>query len=329
MRLTELSIRNMKVPERGQKTYWENGFGVRVSQGGRKSFVVMYGPQRRLKTLGRYPVLSLKDARHEAQIMLMQKSESKCLRVTVVEARRRFLADCEKRLRPSTVWNYEHYLKKLEKTYLDEIGLEDFADTSHAVMSAKVFFNWCIRHQLAEKNPFAYCKVRYGSRDRVLTDDEVRQLWAYEFPPFSDYVKLMLLTGLRKGECAYVAPDEDVFTIDGEHTKNRRTHRLPITPMVAELLPRLEYFNGFSKAKRRIDREVLLPHWTLHDLRRTFATNHAKLGAPIHIVEALLNHVSGVVSGVAAIYIRHNFLAEAKEAQLRYEDYLRNLLGKE
>ena len=329
MRLTELSIKNMKLPERGQKTYWENGFGVRVSQGGRKSFVVMYGPKRQLKTLGRYPVLSLKDARRKAHIILAQRPEETACRVTVAEARTQFLEDCEKRLRPSTVWNYQYYLRKVAKTYLDDVGLEDFPNTSHAIMSAKVFFNWCIRHELAEKNPFAFCKVRYGQRDRVLTDEEVRQLWAYDFPPFSDYVKLMLLTGLRKGECAYVVPGDDMLTIDGEHTKNRRTHRLPITPMVAKLLPRLEYFNGFSRAKYRIDREVPLPHWTLHDLRRTFATNHARLGTPIHIVEALLNHVSGTISGVAAIYIRHNFLAEAKVAQLRYEEFLAELLQKE
>ena len=115
MRLTELSIKNMELPERGQKTYWENGFGVRVSQSGRKSFVVMYGPKRQLKTLGRYPVLSLKDARRKAQIILAQRPEEKDFRVTLAEARTQFLEDCEKRLRPSTVWNNQYYLRKVAK----------------------------------------------------------------------------------------------------------------------------------------------------------------------------------------------------------------------
>ncbi|MEH6728947.1 MAG: Arm DNA-binding domain-containing protein, partial [Hyphomicrobiales bacterium] len=70
MRLTDLSIRQLKAPDKGQKTYFDvglPGFGVRVSQGGSKSFVVMYGQKRRLKTVGRYPHLSLADARREAK----------------------------------------------------------------------------------------------------------------------------------------------------------------------------------------------------------------------------------------------------------------------
>ncbi|MBI2718720.1 MAG: DUF4102 domain-containing protein [Rhizobiales bacterium] len=70
MRLTDLLIKSLKPPERGQKTYFDDsikGFGIRVSMGGTKSFVLMYGKKRKLKTIGRYPALSLSEARTMAK----------------------------------------------------------------------------------------------------------------------------------------------------------------------------------------------------------------------------------------------------------------------
>ena len=57
----------------------------------------------------------------------------------------------------------------------------------------------------------------------------------------------------------------------------------------------------------------------MHDLRRTFATNLAALGTPIHVTEKLLNHVSGSVSGVAAIYNRHAYMDEMRVAIVNWE----------
>jgi integrase len=78
--------------------------------------------------------------------------------------------------------------------------------------------------------------------------------------------------------------------------------------------------NGWSNLKTRFDRSVdgVAP-WTLHDLRRTFATNLAALGTPIHVTEKLLNHVSGTVSGVAAIYNRHAYIDEMRAAISNWE----------
>ena len=65
--------------------------------------------------------------------------------------------------------------------------------------------------------------------------------------------------------------------------------------------------------------------YTLHDLRRTFATIHAKIGTPIHVTEKLLNHVTGTVSGVAAVYNRHTYLEEMKAAVTEYDKYIAKL----
>jgi integrase len=67
--------------------------------------------------------------------------------------------------------------------------------------------------------------------------------------------------------------------------------------------------------------------WTLHDLRRTFATNLAALDAAPHVVERLLNHASGTISGVAAIYNRFQYAAQMRDAIEMWEKHLKKLLA--
>jgi integrase len=86
-------------------------------------------------------------------------------------------------------------------------------------------------------------------------------------------------------------------------------------------------FNGWSVAQKALLKETGLAHFTLHDLRRTFSTIHARIGTPIHVTEKLLNHVSGTISGVAAVYNRHSYLDEMKEALNNYEQFLSELLS--
>lgn len=318
-------LQKLPVPPSGQKTYWEDGFGVRVSQGGTKSFVVMYGKDRRLKTIGRYPDMTLKAARREAQAFLAAPTATETP-IGLSEARTAFLKDCEARLRERSVENYRQYLKPLTKAHLEDVERGDLPQTPNHIMAGKVFFNWCIREGYIERNPFAHIRLKYQERDRVLTPDEINALWAYDFRPFSDHIKLMLLTGLRRNECNHLTVDDDTITLPADHSKNRHVHVLPLTPLVKTLFP-LETFSGWSKGKARVDEKVPLPHWTLHSLRRTFATIHAQLGTRIEVVSALLNHRSGVMNPVTRIYIRHNFLAEAREAQLRYELHISQLTG--
>jgi integrase len=64
----------------------------------------------------------------------------------------------------------------------------------------------------------------------------------------------------------------------------------------------------------------------LHDLRRTFATVHDKIGTPIHVTEKLLNHVTGSISGVVAVYNRHSYMDEMRHAAAQYDDYIAKLV---
>lgn len=82
-------------------------------------------------------------------------------------------------------------------------------------------------------------------------------------------------------------------------------------------------FDGWSKGKPNFDKGCPIDHWTLHDLRRTCATNLAALGVPVHVTEKLLNHVSGTTSGIVAVYQRHAYMDEMRDAMERWELHLR------
>ena len=87
-------------------------------------------------------------------------------------------------------------------------------------------------------------------------------------------------------------------------------------------------FNGWGKAKEVFDHPLSFSDYTLHDLRRTYSSTMAKLGVPIHVTEKLLNHVSGSISGVAAVYNRHSYWDEMREAVAAYDDYISKLAAR-
>ena len=71
----------------------------------------------------------------------------------------------------------------------------------------------------------------------------------------------------------------------------------------------------------------ILSNFVLHDLRRTCATLHVQIGTPVHVTEAILNHSSGSISGIAKVYIRANLLADMREAVLKYENHLSSIVS--
>lgn len=332
MRLTELAIRKLPYLETGQRTYWDAstpGFGLRV--GARtKSYVVMFGERRKLKTLGHFPRKSLSEARTEAKRYLT-RAHNQNASMPYSEACEEFLRESRTKNREKTVSEYERYLKMLVFAGdIDEIKrshLSDILKNTHALVVFKLFFNWCVRNELRSTNPLHADRPRYNvARERILTDDELKAVWsALEDDRFSTIVRLLILTGQRRSEIEHFILDGDTITIPGEHTKNRKTHTFPIGPLTKQHY-RAVTFNGWSKAKKQLDERCPLPHWTLHDLRRTFASNHAKLGTPIHVIEKLLNHSSGSMAGVAGIYNRHTYMQEMREACDVYEKWLASLL---
>ena len=354
MRLTDISIRKLKHPEKGQKVHFDDstpGFGVRASKR-YKSFVVYFGERenRRFKTLGRYPDLSLQQARKEAKKILSSNPVHVSTRSKKYpDAVSDFLEDCLNRNRPSTAKSYKHYLTAYKaKKRVGDITRSDIKNHlqvyrgrdsaySHALTSFKVFFNWCTQQEMIDRNPIAGEKnISVAARDRVLSIEELKQVYEYEDGMFSNILKLCILTGQRRSEVAAIHSnwiEDNSITFPAETTKNGRIHTIPLTDRALSLLEGEGFlfsskegsvFNGWGKSKARIDKNVEIAHWVIHDLRRTFATIHAQIGTPIHVTERILNHSSGVISGVAAVYNRHTYFDEMRNAVTAYEEHLFN-----
>jgi integrase len=136
-----------------------------------------------------------------------------------------------------------------------------------------------------------------------------------------------------------VDPDTAVIALPAERTKNGKPHDIPLSATALDILknrPRLagrdcvfgaNGFAGWSNCKRELDARIaakgaILP-WRLHDLRRTVSTRmHDQLGIQPHIVEAVLNHVSGHKGGVAGVYNRALYAKEKAIALAMWGEHL-------
>jgi len=225
-----------------------------------------------------------------------------------------------------------------------------------AVLST--FFRWKSVLRVINRNVIerADAPPKPQSRQRVLSHDEIKAVWNAATScgyPFGPIVKLLLLTGQRRDEIANLKWSElseelDTITFEGSRTKNGHAHIVPLPKLatgIIKALPRIatsidqmsEYvfttfgtkpFSGFSNGKIALDKyiEPALPNWHLHDLRRSCATELAKLGIKQEVTEAILNHKSGKVSGVAAIYNRHEYHDEKHEALKVWADRLQTIV---
>jgi integrase len=224
--LTDLFIKRQKPPVSGQKTYFDTdpkGFGIRISQGGTKTFVYKYGKARKLKTIGRYPEWSLTAARREAkriqgEVLSLPSHSTTLPECTFAEARDRFLEDSEARTKPKT---HEEYARLLHKHFaynkeLVDITRQDIMNAvsvlrekpsveQHAYVAIRTMMNWCVRHGLLHVSPVPRLRFQARSRSRVLSNDELRLVWqrAEEVGyPYGTIVQLLILTGQRRGEIA-------------------------------------------------------------------------------------------------------------------------------
>lgn len=362
MRLTDLSIKRLPKPLSGQKTYFDDsvkGFGLRVSQGGTKSFIVLCGMDRKRRTIGRYPEWSLADARAEAKRIIGEASIEKLTGLPSVpfgKARERFLADTERRTKPRTVEEYRRLLYRhfrYEKA-LDEITRQDImrviellnktpSEAKHAFVAIRTMMNWCYKQGLVESSPVPPMKFKQAARSRILNDEELVQVWQraeHVGYPYGTIIRLLIATGQRRGEIAGLRwswINKEKFVFPEGFTKNKREHHVPIGPLTKKLLRMVpkhtdrlfpsrfeddKPFNGWAKCKRHFDSRLTFSDFTLHDLRRTYSSNLARLGVPIHVTERLLNHVSGTVSGVAAVYNRYSYWDEMVDADTRLAEFL-------
>ncbi|TXN80625.1 tyrosine-type recombinase/integrase [Methylobacterium sp. WL8] len=196
------------------------------------------------------------------------------------------------------------------------------ANRARTTLSA--FYGWLIEEGLADANPVVGTRkpIQDEKRQRVLKPDEIRAvLAALPAGDFGRVVRLLLLTGQRRDEVADMTWAEvdlagALWSMPGGRTKNGLAHDVPLSaPALAVLAeaPRIEGrdlvfgsgaggFQGFTRAKAALDKACGVTGWRLHDLRRTVATGMGNLGVLPHVVEAVLNHISGTKAGVAGVY---------------------------
>jgi integrase len=219
---------------------------------------------------------------------------------------------------------------------------------NRVLAAVRKFFNWCISRGLLEVSPCAGVgtPTRETARHRTLTDEELKAVLvaAREIGhPFGSIVQMLALTAQRRDEVGRLTWDQldleqAVWVMPPEHAKNGKPHLVHLSRPVLQLLgsvPRLgelvfssdgmTLFQGYSKAKARLDRLSGVRDWTLHDLRRTVVSGMARLGAAPHVADKILNHQSGTISGVAAVYQRHEFLHERKMALETWGEFISSL----
>ena len=338
---TDLAVQ--KLPEGLHFDSKQPNFALRVGKK-RRTWIVLKGEARSKVVLGHYPALSLANARKLALEAIVAPTHGKP-RISFPLALQSFLA--LPRWRPATLTVMKSTIKPFKwKKMLHTITHEDVVQVLnaiekpsarfHAQKDIKTFFNWTIPRYLDVSPCIGLRTETQPTRDRVLTNDEIKVLWAYDCPPYSVILKLCLLTGQRVGEVKQFSHNwisGDTITVPAEVAKNKRENTIAFNILTArylqQYLHRTSNISSFSRAKRNLDAAHPLPHWTVHDIRRTFATIHASIGTPVHIVEAMLNHKSGSISAVGKIYNRYSYLKEMRTASLLYEQHIAKLVDAE
>lgn len=369
------------------------GLYLVIQPSGAKSWAYRYrlhGKPRKV-VLGAYPEMSLASARRRAESSAdavalgddpaaekqaekaRQKAEAQgpdrdLVKAIVAEFLERH--DSKNRSHAETVRLFDRdVLPQWGERRLDEIErrdvirlLDGIVDRGSPVMANRVLaavrklFNWALSRDLIAASPCAGVKppAPERSRERVLSDDELRWFWrgtAQLGWPFGPLFRFLLLTAQRREEAGSLRRVEitgTLWRIPATRAKNGREHVVPLSvPALLTLAtcPRIETGAGFvftttgktaatgySKAKARLDAlmleiaraeaeergddpaAVVIDPWRLHDLRRTAASGMARCGVNLPVIERVLNHVSGSFGGVAGVYNRHSYADEMRRA---------------
>jgi integrase len=218
-----------------------------------------------------------------------------------------------------------------------------------ALKAIKTFFRWCVGRAVLDRSPAdgVPLPAKEVARDRVLDDSELTRiiLAARQIGgPYGAIVEMLALTGQRREEVARCTWNEiDIGTrtwkLPSARTKNTKAHEVYLSDQTVAVLGRVDKtcefvfsrsgnapFQDFSPAKRELDQLSGVAGWRLHDLRRTCVSGMARLGIAPHVADKILNHQNGTISGVAAVYQRHDFPAERKKALEMWGAYVEQVV---
>ena len=354
------------------------GLCLRITPNGVKGFILstrIDGKLRR-KSLGRFPVLTLAQARIEASKLKdgtaawgnstddgHLKSHGE---VTFGDVAREYVnRECSKLARG---WEVERIiarelLPKWRDRPMAELRRRDAVLRFDALVDAgkpaaairlheiaRRMGRWAVRRDLVDTSPFSDIDAPADKvmRDRVLTPDEIREVWkaaGIEGYPFGSAYRMLLLTGQRKSEVGEmmwpeINLDNKTWTIPATRTKNKKPMIVPLSDMTLALIEGLPEFtqgdfvfttmrgarpiSGWTKAKNRMDDLSGVSGWINHDLRRTLRTGLSELGVPRIVAERVLNHAER--DRLADIYDRYGYAAEKRDALDRWASRVREIV---
>lgn len=288
-KLTDAMIRALKPPAAGQADYWDQtpgfkGFGVRISQGGSRTFILMHGPTRTRTTLGRFPLLTLAKAREKATIILAERTlgiEPEQPTISLGDALAIFFSShCDVQNRERTAYETKRLLNRHFKPHfqhqkLAEIrtfriaemldGIDALSERRHAFTALRTFFRFCVHRGLLDRSPCDRLKMpggQIGSRERLLADDELVSVWraADEMGyPFGPIVKLLILTGQRRSQIGGLRREwikDDRIEFPAEIMKAKKPFTIPLAPTAKAIIEAMPLKEGFLfPARRRGDGE--------------------------------------------------------------------------
>jgi integrase len=355
------------------------GLELRVSSSGGKSWSIRYRPkggERKRTTYGTYPAIPLAEARARAKeiaaaaargVDLPNAEERERDEQRKAAKRPQTFADlldqyveryCKRNQRK---WKLvermldAHVKPAVGKRPLTELRRADLVELLDELQNEKglraqvnrvrsqvvAALNWAVEHEYLDANPAAAVKKRKieASRDRVLTNDELRAIWREAdalSEPSRSLVKAWILTGQRRDEVRCMTWREVDFgralwTLPAARNKGKRDHDVPLSPVMVALLSKTRLGNhvftidggkpyaGQKRLKAILDRESGVTDWTFHDFRRTVSTGMAALHIPQDTIDRVLNHAKGRLAGT---YNRHEYLDEKRRALETWADHV-------
>lgn len=261
-----------------------------------------------------------------------------------------------------TIWGAKR-IQDIKKRDVIEL-LDGIVDRGAPYVANRTFaaisplFAWAARRDIIDASPVVWNKVAEEARERHFSADEIKLFWKATEAlghPFQAIFRLLLLTGQRKSEVSEMTESElnaeaGIWTIPAARTKNNREHIVPLSAQALSALrasPRVINDkglifttngetppSGFTKPVELCRKKMNelagedLPHWSLHDLRRTVSTMmNDELSIEPHIVEAVINHVSGSRGGVAGVYNKAAYLKQKQAALDAWGRYIEVLIS--
>jgi integrase len=380
--LNAQSIRSLRAPETGRVDYFDDhvpGLCLRITSRDVRTWTLFYrdktGRQKRF-TLGRFPDVSLADARElasEGRRSVAKggdpASEKRAAReaLTVGELAEKYIelhakptkkswAEDQRQLDADVLPRWKHrpaadITRRDVRELLDAIvgrGAVVAANRMRALLSR--MFNFAVERELLDHSPVVGVTKpsTEQSRERVLSEDEIRRVWEAcdtQNPRVAAWMKLRLVTAQRGGELLQMRwADLDArrtwWTIPGEFVKNGQGHRVFLTTRARAIIDGLHrnpdsvwvfplsLMGDYKHVARRLatERRADVTNFAGHDLRRTAASFMTSGGVPRFIVKRILNHSSE--KDITGVYDRYSYDPEKRAAMEFWHRRLTAILSK-